>query len=231
MTAASTTRREILTLAAGATGLSLLAAGSAEAQSVSIPGGMQRGPKPKKIGIVLFDGFETPDVFGPVQMWGRLKDYEVVTVREKGGTVTSAQGLGTECRYAFADAPQFKITMIPGGGGTRREVDNPVMLDFLRRQDRGTEWTTSVCTGSAVLAKAGILGGRNATSEQVGLGLGYKPVQGSPLAASGAVGDRPQAHDLLGRLGRHGHGARPRREAVRTGAGRARRSRRGVRLE
>jgi putative intracellular protease/amidase len=57
--------------------------------------------------------------------------------------------------------------MIPGGGGTRREVNNPAMLDFLRRQDRGTEWTTSVCTGSAVLAKAGILDGRNATSNKM----------------------------------------------------------------
>lgn len=52
-------------------------------------------PKAKKLAIVLFDGFETLDVFGPVQMWGRLDDYELVTVSETGGTVTSSQGIQT----------------------------------------------------------------------------------------------------------------------------------------
>jgi putative intracellular protease/amidase len=123
-------------------------------------------PKPKTIAIVLFDGFETLDVFGPVQMWGRLTDHELVTVSEQGGTVVSTQGLGSVCRYSLADAPQFDIVMIPGGEGARREVNNPAMLDFLRRQDRGTDWTVSVCTGSALLAKAGILDGRKATTNK-----------------------------------------------------------------
>lgn len=162
MTTSSGTRRNILTLAAGAAGLVLFPSRKAVAQ-----GELPHTPKPKKIGIVLFDDFETLDVFGPVEMWGRLKDYEIVTVCEKGRIVTSSQGLGTVCRYSFADAPQFEILMIPGGGGTRREVNNPIMLDFLRRQDRGTKWTTSVCTGSAVLAKAGILDGLNATSNKL----------------------------------------------------------------
>ncbi|WP_202814652.1 DJ-1/PfpI family protein [Bradyrhizobium tropiciagri] len=125
-------------------------------------------PKTKKLGIIIFPGFETLDVFGPVQMWGRLPDYEVVMVSEHGGSVRSAQGIETVAAYSFANAPQFEIIMIPGGIGTRREVDNPAMLQFLQQQDRGTEWTTSVCTGSAVLAKAGILNGRNATSNKMG---------------------------------------------------------------
>jgi len=127
-------------------------------------------PKTKKLGIVIFPGFETLDVFGPVQMWGRLPDYELVMVSEHGGAVTSAQGVATVTTYSFATAPQLEILMIPGGMGTRTEVDNPVMLEFLRRQDEGTEWTTSVCTGSAVLAKAGLLKGRAATSNK----LAYK---------------------------------------------------------
>jgi putative intracellular protease/amidase len=122
--------------------------------------------KKKRLAIVLFPGFETLDVFGPVEMWGRLLDYEVVMVSEKGGLVRSAQGVDTNATYSFADAPQFDILMIPGGGGTRREVNNPVMLDFLRRQDRGTEYTTSVCTGAAVLAKAGLLAGHKATTNK-----------------------------------------------------------------
>jgi putative intracellular protease/amidase len=122
--------------------------------------------KPKKIGIVLFEGFETLDVFGPVEMWGRLPDYDVVLVSQNGGPVKSAQGMETIATYSFASAPQFDILMVPGGQGTRTEVNNPAMLAFVRKQDRGTTWTTSVCTGSAVLAKAGILDGRNATSNK-----------------------------------------------------------------
>jgi len=123
--------------------------------------------KPKKLGIVLFPGFETLDVFGPVEMWGFIDDYEVIMVSEKGGLVRSSQGHDTLSRYSFADAPQLEILMIPGGQGTRREVDSAAMLGFLREQDRGTEWTTSVCTGSAVLAKAGLLKNRKATSNKL----------------------------------------------------------------
>ncbi len=126
--------------------------------------------KPKKIGIIIFPGFETLDVFGPVEMWGRLADYDVVMVSEHGGTVLSAQGGATVASYSFETAPQLQILMVPGGDGTRTEVGNAAMLTFLRKQDRGTEWTTSVCTGSAVLAKAGILDGRKATTNK----LAYK---------------------------------------------------------
>jgi transcriptional regulator GlxA family with amidase domain len=119
-----------------------------------------------RIGIVLFDRFETLDVFGPVQMWGRLPDYEVVMISEHGAPVKSSQGITINVSYSFTTAPQVEIIMIPGGGGTRTEVNNPAMIKFLRRQDRGTQWTTSVCTGAAVLAKAGILDARRATTNK-----------------------------------------------------------------
>lgn len=133
--------------------------------AVSHPGDHAAASK-KKLAIVIFPDFETLDVFGPVQMWGRLPDYEVVMVSEKGGLVRSSQGIETRAAYSFADAPQFDILMIPGGMGTRREVNNPALLDFLRRQDQGTEYTTSVCTGAAVLAKAGLLAGHKATTNK-----------------------------------------------------------------
>jgi putative intracellular protease/amidase len=161
----------------------LLAAPAAPQPSVSQPAGQPKlrdqpvehdraaptqapHSKPKKIGIVLFEGYETLDVFGPVEMWARLPDYEVVLVSQNGGLVKSAQGIETLTTYSFATAPQFDILMVPGGDGTRTEVNNPAMLAFVRQQDRGSTWTTSVCTGSAVLAKAGILDGRNATSNK-----------------------------------------------------------------
>lgn len=121
----------------------------------------------KKIGIVLFADFETLDVFGPVEMWGRLPDYEIVMISQDGKPVKSAQGIETVVAYSFADVPQVDILMVPGGTGTRAEVSNPAMLAFLQKQDRGTSWTTSVCTGSALLAKAGILDGRKATSNKL----------------------------------------------------------------
>ncbi len=144
-----------LTSVATATGQT---ASTAPADSVS---------KPKTIGIVLFPGFETLDVFGPVEMWARLPDYQIVMVSQHGGPIKSAQGIDTVTTYSFDTAPQFDIVMIPGGMGTRTEVNNPVMLAFLRKQDKGTQWTTSVCTGSALLAKAGILDGRKATSNKI----------------------------------------------------------------
>ncbi|WP_199288580.1 DJ-1/PfpI family protein [Henriciella aquimarina] len=144
-----------------------LASGPSLASGQAAAPPSQSPSKTKTLAIVLFPKFETLDVFGPVEMWGRLDDYEIVTVSEHGGTVMSAQGIETVTRYSFETAPQFDIIMIPGGMGTRTEVNNPAMLDFLRSQDEGTEFTTSVCTGSAVLAKAGLLDGRKATSNKM----------------------------------------------------------------
>lgn len=84
----------------------------------------------KQIGIVLFDQFETLDVFGPVEMWGGMPDYEMVMVSQQGGLVRSSQGIETQTSYGFETAPQFDILMVPGGMGTRSEINNPAMLAF-----------------------------------------------------------------------------------------------------
>ncbi|MES5323090.1 DJ-1/PfpI family protein [Alcaligenes phenolicus] len=121
----------------------------------------------KQIGIVLFDQFETLDVFGPVEMWGGMPDYEMVMVSQQGGLVCSSQGIETQAAYSFETAPQFDILMVPGGMGTRSEINNPAMLAFIRKQDKATQWTVSVCTGAALLAKAGVLKQRRATSNKL----------------------------------------------------------------
>lgn len=123
--------------------------------------------KSKTIGILLFPGFETLDVYGPVQMWGRLPDHDIMMVTQDGGPVVSSQGLATLVSHSFTSAPQFDILMVPGGLGTRTQVENETLLEFVRRQDRGSEWTVSVCTGAVVLARAGVLNGRRATSNKV----------------------------------------------------------------
>lgn len=120
----------------------------------------------KTIGVVLFEQFETLDVYGPVQMMGRLPDYRIVFVAQKAGPVRSSQGVEAVAAYSFDDAPQLDILLVPGGKGTREEVDNESLLAFLRRQDQGTEVTASVCTGAALLARAGILDGRRATTNK-----------------------------------------------------------------
>jgi putative intracellular protease/amidase len=120
----------------------------------------------KTLGIVLYPGFEVLDVYGPLEMWGYVQDFKVITIAEQAGPVRSAQGVSTVAEYSFATAPPLDILMVPGGIGTRTELENPVLLDYLRRQHARTEYTTSVCTGSALLAKAGLLTGLRATSNK-----------------------------------------------------------------
>lgn len=123
-------------------------------------------PVKKTVGIVLYPGFEVLDVYGPIEMWAYVPEFKLVIIAEKAGPVRSAQGVSTIAEYSFADAPKLDIVMVPGGNGTRAELQNPAMLAFLRKQHDGSEVTTSVCTGSALLAKAGILAGHKATTNK-----------------------------------------------------------------
>ncbi|MDV3457943.1 DJ-1/PfpI family protein [Sphingomonas sp. HF-S4] len=118
------------------------------------------------IGIVLFDAFETLDVFGPVQMWGRLPGHEVRIVTSDGLPARSAHGVRLEAHHSFDSAPGLDVIMVPGGMGTRSLVADRPFLDFLRSRDAETTWTTSVCTGAALLAAAGLLKGRRATTNK-----------------------------------------------------------------
>lgn len=118
------------------------------------------------VGVVLYPKFEVLDVFGPVEMWAYVPDFQVVMISESGKPVRSTQGVEVVADYSFANAPQLDILMVPGGAGTRVELDNPAMLEFIRKQNEKTTLTTSVCTGSALLAKAGLLKGHKATSNK-----------------------------------------------------------------
>lgn len=120
----------------------------------------------KNVGVVLYEGFELLDVFGPLEMWAYVPEFKLVMVAEQAGPVKSGQGVSVVADYNFKDAPDLDILMVPGGAGTFRELGNEAMLDFLRTSHENAEVTTSVCTGSALLAKAGILDGRKATSNK-----------------------------------------------------------------
>lgn len=121
----------------------------------------------KKIGVVLYTAFEVLDVYGPVEMWGNLTDAQIITIAEAAGPITSAQGTQTVATHSFEDCPKLDILMVPGGMGTLAELGNEKMLAFLREQSAKTPLVTSVCSGSMLLAKAGVLDGHKATSNKL----------------------------------------------------------------
>lgn len=121
----------------------------------------------RTVGGVLFDGFELLDLFGPLEMFGLLEDrYRLVLVGERAGPVISNQQVKAHADMGFEDASDLDVILIPGGKGTRREVDNPAMLDWVRGRAASAEMVFSVCTGSAILAKAGLLDGMRATTNK-----------------------------------------------------------------
>ncbi|MCK0105257.1 DJ-1/PfpI family protein [Marinobacter sp. S0848L] len=121
----------------------------------------------RSVGVLLFPGFELLDVFGPLEMYGQAPEhFEIQLVSEHGGEVASAQGPRSVADLAFCDAKSFDIVLVPGGIGTRAEVSNDVLLQWIRDHAQTSEYLTSVCTGSALLAKAGILDGVRATTNK-----------------------------------------------------------------
>ena len=121
----------------------------------------------RTLGAVFYEGFELLDVYGPLEMFGSVgAQLRIVTVAERTGPVASFQGPQTVAEFDFASAPKLDLILLPGGFGTMRELENPAMLDFLRRRSASAEVTMSVCTGSAILARAGLLDGRRATSNK-----------------------------------------------------------------
>lgn len=120
--------------------------------------------------IALFDEVEVLDFCGPFEVFtitgGRqgLMPFEVCTVAERDRPVRARGGLSVNPAYTFDNCPRPDILLMPGGMGTRREMNNPEMLDWLRCQAEDAELILSVCSGALVLAKAGLLKGLAATT-------------------------------------------------------------------
>ncbi len=127
-----------------------------------------RNPTPKrKVGGLLFDGFELLDIFGPLEMFGLLRDHvEIVMLGERTGPVHSNQGPCAVAEFTLQNSPPLDVILIPGGWGTRREVENDQLVAELATICSVTPWVASICTGSALLAKTGLLDGRKATSNK-----------------------------------------------------------------
>ncbi|MFK8036607.1 MAG: DJ-1/PfpI family protein [Hyphomicrobiales bacterium] len=125
----------------------------------------------RTIGALIFPGFELLDLFGPLEMFGLLeKRYEIKLIANNIGPVKSNQGPSAFADMALNEVTDFDILFVPGGAGTRREVENEHLLAWLRQVAVNAEYVLSVCTGSALLARAGLLDGKRATTNKAAFG-------------------------------------------------------------
>jgi transcriptional regulator GlxA family with amidase domain len=120
------------------------------------------------IGMLIFEGAEELDFVGPWEVFTMAAkvrdDIRVVTIAERAGPVACAKGMRVLPDHTLGDAPEIDVVLVPGGIGTRREVDNPVVIDWLRKIAPGLDWVTSVCTGALLLCEAGFATGRRVTT-------------------------------------------------------------------
>jgi transcriptional regulator GlxA family with amidase domain len=114
--------------------------------------------------ILLYDGFTALDAIGPYEVLGRLPGARVTFVAAETGPVrTDNRMLAIEADARLADVPAPDIVLVPGGPGEVAARAGGPALDWLRAANETSTWTTSVCTGSLILAAAGLLDGRRAT--------------------------------------------------------------------
>jgi transcriptional regulator GlxA family with amidase domain len=129
------------------------------------------------IGVALFDGAEELDWAGPWEVlaaWATQwpdDGVRVLTLAREAGTITCAKGLRVLPDETWESAPPLDVLVYPGGLGTRRELVDEAVLDWVREIAAGGTVVSSVCTGSLVLAAAGLLDGRPATTHWQSLEL------------------------------------------------------------
>ncbi|MBX9788039.1 MAG: DJ-1/PfpI family protein [Pirellulales bacterium] len=125
----------------------------------------------RRVAILIFDDVEVLDFCGPFEVFGVCGRYgaapppfEVFTVAESVRPISARNGLSVNPRYALGDCPPADLLLVPGGWGTRREMYNDRVIDWVRQQATNVELLLSVCTGALILAKAGLLDGLEATT-------------------------------------------------------------------
>lgn len=142
-----------------------------------------------QVAIALFPRLTALDAIGPYEVLQRVPQLDVVFTAERRGEVRTENGfLGLTADAALDEVPAPDVVVVPGGIGTREQLDGP-LVDWLRAVHPGTRFTTSVCTGSLVLAAAGLLDGRTATTHW------------SALPALGELGAQPVTARVVEHLG------------------------------
>ncbi len=164
-----------------------------------------------QIAIPLYPRFTSLDVVGPYEVLARLPETEVVFVAEEPGRVTNDLGsLSLDAVARLEDVPSPDVVLIGGGPGQVDQMADGALHEWLRAADRTSTWTTSVCTGSLILAAAGLLEGRPATSHWGALEqlpkYGVTPstervvIDGKYATAAGVSAGIDMALTLAGRL-------------------------------
>lgn len=121
----------------------------------------------RTLGVLIFPGFEMLDFAGPVELWGNLpREVRLVTVATTPGPVKSAQGVAVTADHGYAECPPLDLLLVPGGEGAFEILKDAETLAFLRARAASAEITMSVCNGASVLAAAGLLDGRRATTNK-----------------------------------------------------------------
>jgi transcriptional regulator GlxA family with amidase domain len=164
-----------------------------------------------KIAIPVFDGLTALDAVGPYEVLSRLPGAKVSFVAAQTGPVRAETGMLTILPEApLSELLDPEVVVVPGGRGTRRLMDEQPILAWLRRVHETSLWTTSVCTGSLLLAAAGLLEGMEATTHWLALDtlsrFGAKPVsrrvveQGKLMTAAGVSAGIDMALTLAARI-------------------------------
>ncbi|MGW2641912.1 DJ-1/PfpI family protein [Streptomyces sp. NPDC001348] len=158
----STTRRNVLRGTVATAALTATAARTEAAHAAPRSGGT--GPT---IGILLYDGYSLLDPTGPAEILSRLPDATVTMIGEEREAVrTDTADVAVVADRSIAEVDRLDVLLVPGAGnrGTIGAMNNQPLLHWIREMHRHTQCTTSVCTGSIVLAAAGLLDGREATT-------------------------------------------------------------------
>lgn len=109
------------------------------------------------------------DVFATASNWG--KDFNTYTVSEKSGLINTISSFAVSPRYNFNDCPQPDILVIPGGIGSRTEMNNEILTSWINSTFKNTELVLSICTGALLLAKANLLSGLKVTTNRRAMDL------------------------------------------------------------
>jgi transcriptional regulator GlxA family with amidase domain len=122
----------------------------------------------RNVGLLIFDDAEELDFMGPWEVFSYAAKMtgadRVLTVAQTMRPVRCAKGMQVLPDAPLSDAPPLDVVLVPGGIGTRREVNNPEVIDWLRRVCSSATWVTSVCTGSLLLHEAGPARGKRVTT-------------------------------------------------------------------
>jgi putative intracellular protease/amidase len=163
------------------------------------------------IAILLYDRFTALDAIGPYEVLSRLPGASLEFVAAESGPVTTDNGMLTiVAKQSIEEASAPDIVLVPGGPGEVAARAGGAVLEWLRAVDETSTWTTSVCTGSLILASAGLLEGKRATSHWTALdelaGLGVEAVServvfdGKIVTAAGVSAGIDMALALAGRV-------------------------------